>query len=122
MGKTVGIFGPSGDGKTTSTIINKDGTFNEDDIFDENYTGMNPKELFIFNFDEKEVPFPGNVWSKENKNYSKPDSIETFKKIVTEIAKQPQIKSILVDTLNLYLAYKEFNDRKKMTFDQTRSN
>ena len=41
MGKTVGIFGPSGDGKTTSIIINKDGSFNEKNIFDEKYSGMN---------------------------------------------------------------------------------
>jgi len=27
MGITVGIFGMSGDGKTTSTIINKDGSY-----------------------------------------------------------------------------------------------
>ena len=30
MGKLVAILGSSGDGKTTSTIINPDGTYNKD--------------------------------------------------------------------------------------------
>ena len=120
MGKTVGIFGPSGDGKTTSVIINTDGSFNEENIFDENYSGMDPKELFIFNLDNKELPFPGNVWCVENKNYIMTKDLDVFRKYMAGIAKQPHIKSIMIDTLNLYLAYKEYNDRKKMTFDQWR--
>lgn len=120
MGKTVGIFGPSGDGKTTSAIINPDGTINVDDIFDSNYAGMNPDELFIINFDNKELPFPEGKWSESNKNYIKTKDISVFRKIIEGIAKQPKIKAIMVDTLNIYLAYKEYNDRKKMTFDQWR--
>ena len=33
-------------------------------------------------------------------------------------AKQPNIKSVSIDTVNIYLAMKEFNDRKKMNYDQ----
>jgi len=120
MGKTVGLFGPSGDGKTTSAIINKDGSFNEDNIFDENYSGMNPEELFIFNLDSKELPFPGDKWSVKNRNYIKTKDIADIRNIMTGIAKQPNIKAVLLDTLNLYLAYKEYNDRRRMTFDQWR--
>lgn len=120
MGKLVGIFGPSGDGKTTSIIINKDGTFNSDDIFDANYTGMKPEELFIFNLDSKELPFPGNKWSVENKNYIKTKEIGEVRQIMQGIARQSKIKAVFLDTLNLYLAYKEYNDRRKMTFDQWR--
>ena len=120
MGKTVGIFGPSGDGKTTSIIINKDGSFNEKNIFDEKYSGMKPEELFIINFDNKELPFPGNKWNTTNKNYIKTKEISVFKNIIEGIAKQQKIKAVFIDTINLYLAYKEYNDRKKLSFDQWR--
>lgn len=120
MGKTVGIFGPSGDGKTTSAIINIDGSFNEDNIFDEKYTGMTPQELFIINFDKKELPFPGNKWDEKNQNYIKTSDINMVRNLLKGISTQPQIKAVLIDTLNLFLAYKEYNDRKKMSFDQWR--
>lgn len=120
MGKTVGIFGPSGDGKTTSIIINPDGSFNPSNIFDEKYAGMNPQELFIINFDNKDLPFPGNNWSLNAQNYIRTKDIAVFKTLITGIASQPQIKAVFIDTLNLYLAYKEYNDRKKLTFDQWR--
>ena len=115
MSKLSGIFGPSGDGKTTSTIINKDGTFDLN-----NYTGMDPKTHIIVNLDRKELPFPTGMWCKENKNYIEVEEFKEIKNIVEYIAKQPIIKSITFDTLNCYLAYKEFNDRRKMTFDQWR--
>ena len=62
MGKLVAILGNSGDGKTTSTIINPDGKFDM-----ENYAGMNPESHFILNLDRKTLPFPGNLWSEANK-------------------------------------------------------
>ena len=58
------ILGNSGDGKTTSTIINPDGNFDM-----EHYQGMNPESHFILNLDRKTLPFPGGMWSKEKKNY-----------------------------------------------------
>ena len=115
MAKLVGIFGPSGEGKTTSTVINPDGTYNK-----ENYLGMDPKTHFIVNLDKKELPFPGVPWSKENKNYLEVDNFADIKNIVIWVSKQEHIKSISFDTLNAFLAYKEFNERKKMTFDQWR--
>lgn len=48
MAKIVAILGQSGDGKTTSTVINPDGSFNLED-----YQGMNPKSHFIMNLDRK---------------------------------------------------------------------
>ena len=113
MAVIVAILGSSGDGKTTSTIINPDGKFDM-----KNYQGMDPKSHFIINLDRKTLPFPAGMWSKENRNYSEPSNFAEIKKALEWIAKQENIKSISIDTVNIYLAMKEFNDRKKMTFDQ----
>ena len=115
MAKIVAILGSSGDGKTTSTIINPDGTF---DL--ENYQGMDPKSHFILNLDRKTLPFPAGMWSVENKNYYEPKDFKDIKMMIEWCAKQENIKSIAIDTINIYLAMKEFNDRKKMTYDQWR--
>ena len=115
MAKIVALLGSSGDGKTTSTIINPDGSFDFD-----NYQGMDPKTHFIMNLDRKTLPFPAGMWSLENKNYYEPKDFKEIKTMLEWVAKQPNIKSISIDTINIYLAMKEFNDRKKMTFDQWR--
>ena len=115
MATIVAVLGPSGDGKTTSTIINPDGKF---DL--ENYQGMNPKSHFIINLDRKTLPFPGGMWDTEHKNYVEPVDFDGIKKAINYCAKNEDIKSIAIDTVNIYLAMKEYNDRKKMTFDQWR--
>jgi len=115
MATIVAILGPSGDGKTTSTIINPDGKFDLD-----NYQGMDPKSHFIINLDRKTLPFPGGMWDTEHKNYIEPASFDGIKKALEYCAKTESIKSVAIDTINIYLAMKEFNDRKKMTFDQWR--
>lgn len=113
MAVIVAILGSSGDGKTTSTIINPDGTFDFD-----NYQGMNPESHFIMNLDRKSLPFPAGMWCAENKNYYEPKDFKEIRMMIEWCAKQPNIKSVAIDTVNIYLAMKEFNDRKKMTFDQ----
>lgn len=113
MGKLVAILGSSGDGKTTSTIINPDGKFDMD-----NYMGMNPENHFILNLDRKALPFPGGMWSEEKKNYLEPTDFSAIKTALTWIATQKHIKSVSIDTINIYLAIKEYNERKKMTFDK----
>lgn len=115
MAVTVAILGPSGDGKTTSTIINPDGKFNP-----ENYQGMDPKSHFIINLDRKTLPFPGGMWGTEQKNYMEPQTFEDIRKALTYCAKNPEIKSVAIDTVNIWLAMKEYNDRKKMSYDQWR--
>ena len=115
MATIVAILGSSGDGKTTSTIINPDGKF---DL--ENYQGMDPKSHFIMNLDRKTLPFPGGMWSVEKGNYAEPKNFEDIRKGLEWCAKQENLKSISIDTVNIYLAMKEFNDRKKMSFDQWR--
>lgn len=113
MSVLVAILGSSGDGKTTSTIINPDGTFNMND-----YQGMNPESHFIINLDRKALPIPAGMWDTEHKNYKEVDNFEDIKKTLSWIAQNPKIKSVAIDTINIYLAMKEFNDRRKMTFDQ----
>lgn len=113
MGKTVAILGASGDGKTTSTIINPDGKF---DL--ETYQGMSPESHFIFNLDKKAFPFPAGMWGEDLKNSIEPNNFDEIKKMIQLIAEQPNIKSIAIDTINIYLAMKEYNERKKMTFDK----
>ena len=115
MGVIIAVLGASGDGKTTSTIINPDGKF---DL--EHYQGMDPKSHFIINLDRKTLPFPAGMWGTEQKNYMEPATFDGVKKAIEYCAKQPQIKSVAIDTINIYLAMKEFNDRKKMSFDQWR--
>lgn len=113
MAKIVAILGSSGDGKTTSTIINPDGTFNLED-----YQGMNPESHFILNLDRKTLPFPAGMWSTDKKNYYEPKDFKEIRMMIEWCAKQPNIKSVSIDTVNIYLAMKEFNDRKKMNYDQ----
>ena len=113
MAKIVAILGSSGDGKTTSTIINPDGAFNLED-----YQGMSPESHFILNLDRKTLPFPAGMWCVEKKNYYEPKDFKEIRMMIEWCAKQPNIKSVSIDTVNIYLAMKEFNDRKKMNFDQ----
>jgi hypothetical protein len=113
MATIVAVLGASGDGKTTSTIINPDGSF---DL--QNYQGMDPKSHFIINLDRKTLPFPGGMWDTEHKNYLEPKDFDGIKKALEYCSKQEHIKSVSIDTINIYLAMKEFNDRRKMTFDQ----
>lgn len=115
MGKLVAILGSSGDGKTTSTIINPDGSYKPND-----YQGMNPQNHFILNLDRKVLPFPGGMWEEQKKNYLEPVDFAGIRNTLSWIAGQKHIKSVSIDTINIYLSMKEYNDRKKMTFDQWR--
>lgn len=115
MGKSAGIFGLSGSGKTTSLIINPDGAV---DLSKEGYKGIDPKTFFMINCDKKELPIPGGMWSLEAKNYASTYDFEQIKKCLDHCAGNTAIKSIGLDTINSFLTFKEFNDRKKMTFDQ----
>ena len=115
MATIIAILGASGDGKTTSTIINPDGKFDLD-----NYQGMDPKSHFIINLDRKTLPFPGGMWDTAHKNYMEPKNFDEIRKALVYCANNPEIKSVAIDTINIWLAMKEFNDRRKMSFDQWR--
>ena len=115
MGKVIGIFGQSGEGKTTSMIINPDGSYDPN-----NYQGLNPDQYFYINVDLKSCPFPAGMWEDARKNYLATSDFAVIVKALQYVAKNKDIKGVIFDTLNVYLAYKEFNERKKLTFDQWR--
>jgi len=115
MAVIVAVLGSSGDGKTTSTIINPDGKFDLG-----NYQGMDPKSHFILNLDRKTLPFPAGMWGVKQRNYVEPKNFDEIRSALTYCAKQKEIKSIAIDTINIYLAMKEFNERKKLSFDNWR--
>lgn len=114
MGKIVAIFGESGDGKTTSTIIGPNGKFNNP------YDGMDPNSHLILNLDSKPLPLPTNLWSEKIGNCICPKDFDEIRSTIEMAANAPNVKSIAIDTINIYLAMKEFNDRRKMTYDQWR--
>lgn len=109
------ILAMSGDGKTTSTVINPDGSF---DFTKEGYKGMHPSSHYIINLDRKSLPFPAGMWTKEKGNYLETAEISHIRGALQYCKDNPKIKSVALDTINLYLAYKEYNDRAKMTYDQ----
>lgn len=115
MAKTVAILGPSGSGKTTSTVINPDGSYS---LGTADYHGMNPKTHFIINLDGKALSFPAGYWGTKQNNYLTTSAFSDIKRALIYCAKTASIKSVSIDTINIYLALKEYNDRQKLTFDK----
>ena len=113
MGKTVGIFGQSGEGKSSSIVINPDGNFNPKD-----YDGMNPKTTVIFNSDRKDLPFPGGESWVENGNVFNISDVRDIKIKMRQLNSIPQVKAIYIDTVNGIMLDREMADKKKMTFDK----
>lgn len=120
MAKTAMILGPSGDGKSSSFIVNLDGTINF-----EAYQGMNPEETVIFNCDGNELPFPYerlgwregvNLFSSTFDSPLTAESLET--NIVNISNNAPQIKAIIVDSLNGAMNDKEMLETRNMTYDK----
>lgn len=81
---------------------------------------MNPKSHLILNLDRKALPFPAGMWNEEQRNVLEPVDFVAIRTGLQWAAGQKEIKSVAIDTINIYLSIKEFNDRKKMTFDQWR--
>jgi len=116
MAQIVAIIGASGTGKSTSTIINPDGTFNPAD-----YKGLNPKTHLHINLDDKDVVFPTNLFSTALRNVVACETIDGIKKALKWASEAEHIKTVSLDTINNFLALKEFNERKKMTYDEWRN-
>lgn len=116
---TVGILGETGDGKTTSIVINPDGkcAYLKDNHPNKAtvYQGMNPTTTVIFNCDGKRIPFPLSGWPTQN--VIKTSDIANIKKSLINISKS-KIKAVVIDTINALMIDKEMMESKKMTFDK----
>ena len=114
MAITVGIFGKSGDGKTTSLVINPNGTYNPSE-----YAGIDSKTSVFINSDKKKPPFPlGTTWIK-GKNYFETSDIETISTMLNGISsKGTEVKRVFIDTINGIMLDYEMLESKKLTFDK----
>lgn len=112
MAITAGIFQMSGGGKSTSIVINPDGTYNLQD-----YKGMIPEETVIINSDKKRLPFKTDRW-EEGKNLFTISNSEQIKTLLEKINKGSKTKSVIIDTINGVMLDKEMLESKKLSFDK----
>lgn len=112
MAITVGVFVPSGGGKTTSIVINPDGSYNPAD-----YQGMDPATTVIFNCDKKKLPFKSKSWIEGTNVFTNSNS-EFIMNTLAKINSGTKIKAVLIDTINGVMVDKEMLESKKLTFDK----
>lgn len=122
MAVTVGILGESGQGKTTSIIINPDGKSfympKDSEYKASSYEGMNPESTVIINSDNKALAFPlGDNWVKGKNVFWISDAPE-IKMLLAKANASKSIKSIYIDTINGIMNDKEMNDIKKKSYDK----
>ena len=84
MAKVIGVMGESGSGKTTAR------------------RNLPPGETFYIDSDKKGLNWKGwrDQYSKENKNLLVSDDFMTVDKYLNRINELPQIKYVVIDTLN----------------------
>ena len=122
------IIGPSGDGKSTALIVSPDGTIptNPDGTINfEAYAGMDPTTTVIYNCDGKDLPFPYNrLGWQEGTNlftstFDAPLTAEVLEQQILAISSNaPNIKSVIIDTMNGAMNDKEMLETHKMTYDK----
>jgi len=113
MAVTVGVFTMSGGGKTTSLVINPDGTYTPED-----YKGMDLSTTIYFNCDKKKVPFKSEKLVKGLNYFETSDSNLILSTIKAVSEKGPQYKAVIIDTINGVMVDKEMLESKKLTFDK----
>ena len=103
MSKSILIMGESGSGKTTSM------------------RNLKPEETFYIDCDKKGLSWKGwkEQYSVENKNYMQTSDTQTIMALLKKINdEQPQIKVIVIDTLNAIMIDDEFNRMKEKGYDK----
>ena len=103
MATLVQILGESGTGKTYAM------------------RNLEPKETLYVNCDKKNMPFRGwrSKFSTENKNYVVTSDINMIYALLKKVhTDQPQIKVVVIDTLNSIMSDKEMSERKKKGYDK----
>lgn len=76
---------------------------------------LDPKKTFYINSDGKFDPWKdfSKVYNEKNKNYYKTKDFDTILKLLDTIsAKQPQIKYVVIDTINSSMIAREMMDTK----------
>ena len=103
MSKSILIMGESGSGKTTSM------------------RNLDPKTTFYIDCDKKGLSWKD--WAKqynaENKNYVATSDVQQIMSLLNKISnEQPQIKVVVIDTLNAIMIDDEFARMKEKGYDK----
>lgn len=103
MSKVICIMGESGSGKTTSM------------------RNLNPEETFYIDCDRKGLSWKGwrKQYNKENKNYLNTSSSLKIEQAMVKINEAvPEIKYIVIDTINAIMIDDEMNRMKDKGYDK----
>lgn len=103
MSKMILVMGESGSGKTTSM------------------RNLDPKSTFYIDCDKKGLSWKGwrKQYNKENGNYWASSNADAITQTLVKIsAEKPQIKTIVIDTLNWVMIDDEFKRMKEKGYDK----
>lgn len=103
MSKVICVMGESGSGKTTSC------------------RNLDPKTTYYIDCDKKGLSWKGwrQQYSGENKNYKATDDVDKIKMILAGISeKSPQIKTVVIDTINGIMVGDEMRRIKEKGYDK----
>ena len=103
MSKVICIMGESGSGKTTSM------------------RNLDPKSTYYIDADKKGLSWKGwrNQYSAKNKNYLRCDDVNIVRQYLKKLAEDcPQIKVIVVDTINGLMVADEMRRSKEKGYDK----
>lgn len=103
MSKAICVMGESGSGKTTSC------------------RNLDPKTTYYIDCDKKGLSWKGwrQQYSGENKNYKATDDAEKIKLILKGISeKSPQIKTVVIDTVNGIMVGDEMRRIREKGYDK----
>lgn len=103
MSKVICVMGESGSGKTTSC------------------RNLDPKTTYYIDCDKKGLSWKcwRQQYNSENKNYKATDDVEKIKLILAGISeKSPQIKTVVIDTINGIMVGDEMRRIKEKGYDK----
>lgn len=103
MSRVICIAGESGSGKTTSMRY------------------LDPATTYYIDADKKGLSWKGwrNQYNDKNKNYARVDSAEVVRQYISRLAEKcPQIKVIVVDTINGLMIADEMRRSKEKGYDK----
>jgi hypothetical protein len=122
MAIVIGIVGQTGQGKSTSIVINPDGKCsylppghaNHADVYD----GLDPGTTVIINADKKTLPFPGSDKWVTGRNVFYRDDFTGIMEILKRVSQSKKIREVVIDTINNVMISKEMRDMKTPGYDK----